>query len=137
MVDFGRDLSCTTSIRAARFSTGLRLVAEACFRRLTTPRGMLRGGEGEADYGLDVTQLVGSVQSASDVAALGGQIRNELLKDERLLSVEPTIVDVSVSPVSKRYQITVEATTADGPFKLVLAASAVTAELLGIVAEAA
>ena len=43
MTDFGFDTSCTTALRTGRFSSGPRLVAEACFRRLSTLRGTLRG----------------------------------------------------------------------------------------------
>ncbi len=60
MVDFGREISCTDSLKTGRFSTGARLVAEAAYRRLTTPRGTLRGGEEEANYGIDLTEMCGA-----------------------------------------------------------------------------
>mgnify|MGYP000564826546 CR=1 FL=1 len=46
-----------------------RLVAEAIYRRLTTPPGTLLGGDDEANYGLDLLSLIGSVEPARLVAA--------------------------------------------------------------------
>lgn len=128
---FGKDISCTSGLRTGRFAMGARLVAEALYRRLITPRGMLRGGEDEANYGLDICGLIGSSTSASDEAALPGRIRVELMKDERVESVEVSVVS-SVSGPTTSYTITVEAQTAEGPFMLTVAASSVTVELLGI-----
>ncbi len=131
MTDFGRDTSCTTSLRTGRFATGARLVAEADYRRLTTPRGMLRGGEEEANYGLDLSEMIGSVATKSDAASLRGRISSELMKDERHESVDVTVIPTTEGPVMA-FDITVDAQTTEGPFTLVLLASAVTVELLGI-----
>ncbi len=129
--DFGRDTSCTTGLRTGRYVTGARLVAEAAFRRLTTPRGMLRGGAEEADYGLDLLGLIGSVASKGDAAALEGRIQSELSKDPRIETVTATVLETREGP-GLRFQITVEATTTEGPFTLVLAASDVTVEVLSL-----
>lgn len=131
MTDLGRDTSCTTSLRTGRFSTGARLLAEADYRRLTTPRGTLRGGEEEKNYGLDLTEKIGSVATKSDAAALGGQIRSELMKDDRHDEVTVTVVR-SVSGPAESWEVTIEGKSGAGPFSLVLLASAVTVELLGI-----
>lgn len=128
---FGRDISCTTSLRHGAFASGVRLVAQACYRRLTTPRGTLRGGEDEQHYGIDITELVGSATSAAEVAALQGRIRAELEKDERIESVNVSVTSSSRGPATT-YTITVQAFTSEGPFTLTLAASDVTVELLGI-----
>lgn len=133
MTDFGRDLSCTTSLRTGRFVSGPRLVAEAAYRRLTTPRGMLRGGEEEANYGLDLTELVGSATGKEDAASLEGRIRNELVKDERIETVDVTVIASTKGPATS-FAITVQAATADGPFTLRIQASELTVELLGITA---
>lgn len=132
--DFGRDTSCTDSLKTGRFSTGARLVAEACFRRLITPRGTLIGGDDEANYGLDLLERIGSVSSKSDAAALPGQIQNELLKDERLTSVDVTVIDKTSGP-SVSFEISIFGQTDVGPFSLVLAVSDVTVDLLGLQAE--
>lgn len=135
MADLGRDVSCTDSILTGRFSTGAQLVAEAAYRRLTTPRGMLRGGEAEANYGLDLTELCGATNARSIQASLPGRIRSELTKDERIESAAVNVaVNVAVSQdgPDTTFSITVECVTSDGPFTLQLLASAVTVELLGI-----
>lgn len=134
-VDLGRDLSCTTSILTGRKVRGARLVAEAIYRRLTTPRGSLRGGEAEANYGLDLTRLIGSVSTASAAAALEGQIRAEAAKDERVdaSSLTVTVVESSVGP-AKAFTVAIEGDTSAGPFALKLAVNEVTVELLGLTA---
>ncbi len=133
--DYGRDVSCTDSLKTGRFVTGARLVGEAAYRRLTTPRGMLRGGEEEQNYGLDLTELCGATNPDSAAAALPGRIRSELSKDERIASVDVDVL-VSKSGPETTFTITIEAqTVAAGPFTLVLLASAVTIELLGVTTE--
>ncbi len=129
--DFGRDVSCTDTMRTGRLVSGPRLVAEACYRRLITPRGTLLGGEDEANYGLDLGGLLGSSTSAAEVAALPGRIRNELLKDERVESVE-ALVTATTTAGSTSYVIDVTGTTAEGPFELKLAVADVTLAVLKI-----
>jgi hypothetical protein len=58
--NYGRELSCTRTLKTGRYVSGVTVVAEAIYRRLTTPRGMLLGGESEGNYGLDLMSLVGS-----------------------------------------------------------------------------
>lgn len=130
-VEFGRDITCTDSLRTGRFSTGLRLVAEACYRRLITPRGTLRGGEDERNYGTDLTAYVGKGAPRKAAAALPGIIRSELLKDERVEAVDVDVLTVTEGPATT-LPITVNVTTAAGPFELQLLASAVTVELLRV-----
>jgi len=134
VTEFGRDTSCTTELRSGRFATGPRLVAEAAYRRLSTPRGMLRGGEEEAEYGLDLMDMIGNVVTKSDAAALGGRIRSELTKDERIQTADVVVERITAGP-STSYQITIIGKTSEGPFDLQLAASDVTIELLGIKAD--
>jgi hypothetical protein len=131
MADFGRDVSCTTELRTGRYVTGARLVGEAIYRRLTTPRGMLRGGEDEADYGIDLVDLIGSAATKSDAAALGGRIQSEVLKDERVTSVDVTVVASTTGPATE-FVVNIAAETADGPFALKLSISELTVELVGL-----
>jgi len=130
-VDFGRDISVTDLLRTGRFATGTQLVGEACYRRLTTPRGMLRGGEDEANYGIDLTELIGESRPSVIAASLPGRIKNELLKDERIQTCEVELT-VSTSGPSTSFVIVIEVTTAAGPFALQILATDVTTELLGI-----
>lgn len=136
MTDFGKDISCTTGLRSGQYATGVRLVAEAAFRRLTTPRGMLRGGDDEANYGLDLTELVGSVVTDSSVGALEAQVRNELLKDERIATVDLTTTRVTEGP-STSLILYIKADTSEGPFDLQMGVSAFSVSLIGIDTETA
>lgn len=131
-VNFGKDTSCTNSLRTGRYVTGTRLVAEALYRRLITPRGTLQGGEDEQNYGLDLLDLIGSIDDAngSKAAALPGQIQAELLKDERLTSVSVS-VSSSKNGTILSWTVTINAQTDIGPFSLVLAVSDVTVDILG------
>jgi hypothetical protein len=135
MTDLGTDLSCTTSLRTGRYVTGTRLVAEAAFRRLTTPRGTLFWGEDEADYGLDLTELLlGQPNTTALASSLEGRIRNELKKDERIDDVSVAVV-TSTLGAATTYDITIDGTTATGTFTLTIGASDVSVDLLGLAAE--
>ncbi len=131
MVDFGRDTSCTDSLKSGRFVSGVRLVGEAAYRRLTTPRGMLRGGEEEANYGLDLTSFCGTTNPKATAASLPGRIKAELLKDERIDTVDVDVLVTTIGPETS-FTITIKAQTGVGPFSLQLLASSATVELLGL-----
>jgi hypothetical protein len=131
MTDLGRDTSCTTSLRTGRIVSGARLVGEAIFRRITTPRGMLRGGEEEANYGEDISGLVGSTRPDLLIASLPGRLSAEIRKDERIEDVSVIVTSVRKGP-SVELTVTIEATTSEGPFTLVVEASSVTAQLIGL-----
>lgn len=130
MTDFGRDTSCTASggLRTGRSSSGARLVAEALERRLSTTRGTLRGGEREANYGINLAEEIGGSTSPE---ALKAKISAEAVKDERIERVDVLIVRTTEGP-AVTYTITITGYTAAGPFTLRLSVSEVSAELLGI-----
>jgi hypothetical protein len=134
--ELGKEVSCTRSLRTGQYVTGTRLVAEAIFRRLITPRGTLRGGEEESNYGLDLASLIGSVRAKSDIAALPAQIEAEIRKDDRVESVSVSVLETTEPNKLRSFTISFAVTTGAGPFTLVVGASAVTVELLGIKAEA-
>lgn len=131
---FGRDTSCMTSLRTGQFVSGVRLIVEADYRRLTTPRGMLRGGEAEQGYGFDLTEKIGSVATKNDAKALEGEIRNELMKDERHESVSVVVHSITRGPKTT-FQVRINAITTEGPFELALLVSEVTVEVIGVAAE--
>lgn len=129
--DFGKDVSCTTELHTGRYASGSRVVAEAAYRRLTTPRGMLRGGEDEANYGLDLTELIGSASTKADAAALPSRVKAELLKDERIISAN-VVVTPTREGATTTYLIAITAETTAGPFTLGVGVADVTVQLLGI-----
>lgn len=129
--NFGRDISCTTGLRSGRYASGRRLVAEACYRRLSTPRGMLRGGDEEANYGIDLSEYLGASRPKAAAASLPAIIESELRKDERVEQVDTTVTLTS-NGVASELLLTIRVTTAEGPFDLQVSVDEVSVELLGI-----
>jgi len=132
-IDFGVDVSCgPRGLRTGRLSRGVTLLAEAAFRRLTTPRGTLRGGDEESIYGEDLTAYVGRTGNTTTTAAsLPAIIRAELLKDERFSEVNASVIRTVNGP-TVTFSIAIACATDAGPFTLKLAVDEVTTELLGI-----
>ena len=128
----GADTSCTDSILTGQLSYGVRLVAESYYRRLTTPRGTLIGGEDEADFGLDLQGSIGTVTTTQDAAALGGKIQSELMKDQRSYSIAVSVTETTTSAGLSSFVVAIDAQTSAGPFTLTIGVSSVTVELLGV-----
>lgn len=129
---YGKDTSCTTSLRPGRMVSGGRLVAEALYRRLTTPRGMLVGGEQEANYGLDLTEMIGTIESKQQSAALPGLIRAECKKDDRIGDVDVVVTETLLGP-AKELNIEITGQTKEGDsFELTLRVDEVSVEILGL-----
>lgn len=129
--DLGRDISCTTSLVTGRTVTGVRLLAEAVLRRLSTRRGTLRGGEDEANYGIDLRDMIGSVSIDRDLPTWPARIAAELTKDERIYRVEVRL-DTTRNGPDVSVELAIEVESAVGPFELVLAVGAVTIDILSI-----
>jgi hypothetical protein len=129
--DYGREVSCTTSLVTGRLVKGLTLLGEAAYRRLTTPRGALRGSPDEENYGIDLLDFIGASNPRQAAARLPGVITSELLKDERFLNVETKVLLVQNGPASE-LEISIAIEADDGTFTLKLAVSDVTVELRGI-----
>ncbi len=124
-VDFGQDVSSYPDVDAA-FSplTGPRVVAEAAARRLSTPRGIIPSCP---DYGFDTRALLNESVTAAKLDQWRRQIVLELEKDERFASVEATL---AYDSATMTLRIGLEIETADGPFALVLAVTAVSVAIL-------
>lgn len=134
--DFGRDTYCLDALRTGRYASGVLLVAQRCYHRLSTERGLLPGDEDEQDFGIDLLAELGRVADGGHVELLRAKIRGELGKEEAVDEVEAFITPSTDGPVVS-YEIDIRAKTGEGPFQLVLAASAVSLALLKITAEAA
>jgi hypothetical protein len=127
---FGRDTWCVEGLRSGRYASGVQLVAQNAYHRLTTPRGSLPGGEEEADYGIDLPGMVGSVVTDTDARALEQQIASELGKDARIGDVTASVIIVRNGP-STEWIVRVVAMTDEGPFDLTIKVDEVTATLVG------
>lgn len=121
--DFGTDLACTADLDPnGRTVSGQRLVAEAIYRRLITPRGRLID---DPNYGFDVSSLVNDDTSDSGIAQIVAGVSAECRKDERVIAV-----GVQQSFLGGVLTLAIALHTALGPFSLVLAVTAVTVDLL-------
>jgi hypothetical protein len=133
---FGVEMWCTDRLRTGKYVSGRVALAQAIYRRLTTPRGTLRGGDAEQAYGIDLPGFVGRTAIPIALAALPGIIRAELLKDDRISDVVATVIADTPDNglVTLTITIRVVAADEDEEFSLTLAASSATIELLGIAA---
>lgn len=92
---YGVDIWCGDSLVTGRYARGKMNAVLAMYRRLITPRGTLRGiggdevaaNEDELAYGLDLSALCGEVGPETAVLIVPGQIKAELLKDDRVADV--------------------------------------------------
>ena len=87
---YGVDTWCGDSLVTGRLSRGKQTAVLALYRRLRTPRGTLRGGEQEQNYGIDLSEYVGQVGVDTALASLPGVVAGELEKDARV--APPVIV---------------------------------------------
>lgn len=130
---YGYTMWCTDQIRSGRRASGIRAAQQAQFRRLTTARGTLQGGEEEAAYGFDVAGYVGAVGTDIALRALPSQVQNELLKDDRVATVV-VLATISTTPAGEvSIVLDITSTLADSgeEFSLTLQVTAVTVTILG------
>jgi hypothetical protein len=123
MADLGHDLSCVSDLDPSmREVQGRIALAQACARRLQTPRGRLID---DPDYGYDLTDEIGDDLSPSDIARIASSVDAEMLKDERVLASSTVVTFLNQILI-----VTVSLTDGAGPFLLVLQVSAVSVQLL-------
>jgi len=115
--DYGSDLSCSTDLTAdMKELTGddPLIVAESDVRRLTTDRGTLID---DPDFGWNLEQLIQKPMTPTEVATIPGQVRGELLKDDR----HETLNVWTTGHTTSNLLVHVHGTTGKGPFRLVMA----------------
>lgn len=125
----GIDWSCIQDLDPyGRTATGLATVREACVRRLSSRLGSLLG---DPLYGTDLVELLSQGGEAKTMAvSVTSRIRAQLARDERVLFVAVTRSEYSLA--TKRLDVALTVTTADGPFSLVFA---LTSEGIQIISE--
>lgn len=115
--DFGTDLSATDDVTDDMAEvSGITVVAQAIYRRLSTPRQSLWR---DPNYGLDLRLFLSVAQTPAQIASIPGQVKSEILKDERIESVVVAVQSISLFELV----IDVSVTTAAGPFSLTLSAT--------------
>jgi len=123
--DFGTDVSTFPDLDPS-FATmsGPRVLGEAIARRISTPRGALHYAP---NYGTDVRSYLNDAVTPAKLAQWQREIQAECQKDERVRSAA---VSLSFQAQSQTMRITIGIETADGPFTLVLSATAVSVAVL-------
>ncbi len=120
MTDFGRDSLCVDSLRTGRYATGVRLVAQRLYHALTTPRGTIQGDERHANWGDDLTDCIGLPGGVAAESSIRAKVARAASQDETIQGVSTTIVSSQAGDGSWSHAVTVDATTAEGPFTLVI-----------------
>lgn len=133
-MSFGQDTFCYDQIVTGRLASGVDVLAQAIYRRLTTPRGTLDDGDEGLVYGLDVLDFVGTLGTDAAVDAIPDVVRAEVLKDDRVDRVEITAKIERLSSGLVVINLDVDVFPADEStaFQLTLAVSNVTVALLGV-----
>jgi hypothetical protein len=110
----------------SRRVSGARAVAFAVARRYVTRPGQLFWAP---HYGKRLADLLNAGLTARELGRHQAETAAEALKDERVLAATARLeLDAATGKLRAR----VDGETADGPFRLVLAASAVSVELLAV-----
>lgn len=102
-----------------------RAVLEVAARRLMTPRGTLPG---DPDFGTDLRVYLSARITPLRKAHIRQDIESELRKDERVLGVSVSSLDVNSA--NSLMTVSIVITTASGPFKLTLQIDQVTVSIL-------
>lgn len=123
--DYGTDISFYPDLDpSGALVSGNVALSQAIARRLTTPRGGLFY---DSNYGTDVRAFVNEVVNVESLARMRSAIERECLQDERCQSCTATLV---FNAQGQALTIHVAGETADGPFRFVLAVTALTVDLL-------
>jgi phage baseplate assembly protein W len=124
MADFGTGSSALPDIGpATRLLSGLDNLAESLVRRFQTPRGALFYAP---DEGLDLRQYLGEPQTPELFFEIETLVEEQAQRDERVELADATVTALDL----RRIQVDLQLETAAGPFRLVLAVSALTVEVL-------
>ncbi len=107
--------------------SGRAALAQAIARRLTTRRGLLEWIGDDPEYGHDVREYLGEDVGPRAEFVIASRVQAECLKDERVRAAQ-----VTATLASGRLTLSIKLTDADGPFRLTLAVTGVTVELLKV-----
>lgn len=128
MISLGTDVNAVSDLDAAfGLVSGRLALAQALARRFSTPRGELARIGDDPDYGYDLRELLNDDVGPRAPFEIASNAEREALKDERVKSAR-----ASAAIASGRLTLALFLTDAEGPFRLVLAASAVTVEILKV-----
>jgi phage baseplate assembly protein W len=101
-----------------------RILSEALAKRFSTPTGKLFF---HPDYGLDLREYLNSPMTDTLLIRIKSAVEIQAIQDERIFEALST---VSYDAASSTLLVQVDATSAFGPFSMVLAVTSVTVELI-------
>lgn len=124
-VDWGTDIDWLDDLNpTGRLVSGIELLRQAVFHRLSTPRGACLDAP---DDGLDLAEYLHKGVTPAELAGLPGEIRSELLKDPRFLDADVTLTATGANA----YHVKILVTPSLGPeFDLVLSVEDAAVKLL-------
>lgn len=134
-MSYGTDTWVLDQVRTGRMATGVTLLAQALYRRLTTPRGTLDDGDEGIVYGLDVCDFIGRDSTPDFVDAIPAAIEAECLKDDRVSSVQATATATTSSAGETSVLVEVAVAPFDesiSAFTFTLSVSSVSVSFLGV-----
>lgn len=124
--NYGLDLSCTTDLDPLlRTVSGAEMMAQVCVRRLYCRRGQLLSDPN--DETIDARDFVSDGITPADIPKIQGICTNVLEADERIYSA---VVVAEFNATTETLTLGITGTGATGPFRLTLAVTDVTVELL-------
>lgn len=125
MTDFGRDFDVREDFKPTlAFTSGLQLVKNACFHRVTT-RQVHGPTDDHVNYGVDVREKLGAEES--DIAR---DCDDAVQRDPRVLSATHTVTRTVLEGDKVELTIKQEVDTSFGPFDRVIKVSELTLEIL-------
>jgi len=132
MADLGTDVATPDGDIDAlgTLASGVTLLCQDLVARIETPPGGLYY---DPQYGYGLLEHVGEEIHRADAAKLWrieDGVAAECSKDERVRSVEVAVEIQQFDATKSRLLVTVTGTSADGPFRLVLAVDNVSIEVL-------
>lgn len=132
VLGLGRDTYCVDSLQPGRTASDAILVGQRFYHDLITPRGTLQGGEEEANFGQDIEELIGADAGAATEREIRSKCERAKANTEKILSMTVAITSATDAAGDVTHTVDVQATTAAGPFRLVLAINDVTVALVGL-----
>lgn len=133
-MSFGTDTHCYDAIRTGLLVSSVELLAQAIYRRLTTPRGTLDDGDEGLVYGLDLLDFTGTLGTDEAVDAIPDMVIAEVLKDDRVdrCEVSASIERGTDGLVVINLDVDVFPADESQSFTLSLSVNDVTVALLGV-----
>ena len=136
-MSYGQDTWMRNGVlTTGRMATGVDLLAQAIYCRLTTPRGTLDDGDEGIVYGLDLCEFIGRQTTADAAASIPAAVEAELSKDDRFATVAArasvTRGTDGLDAIALAVDVVPYDEQAAAPFTLTLAVSAVTVAVLGV-----